>query len=111
MSISNSNDSQSSADLDLQRRIALALLNLRVPRFGFLHFQAHNGAVTRLAFAGVRFVQVEARAGRVTLSGSVQSEREKRILGEFTPRVPGVLEVVDQIRVVTERQHQLAPCA
>ncbi|HEY5313560.1 MAG TPA: BON domain-containing protein [Pirellulales bacterium] len=71
---------QTTADLNLQRRVLLTLGQLHVPR--------------------LRFLRVEVADGIVTLSGRVGSYYERQLAQSRARRVPGVVRLVDALTVI-----------
>jgi hypothetical protein len=67
------------ADQDLKRRVALFLAGRHVP--------------------SLRYLEVEARGGIVTLRGRVGSFYEKQLSQQCCRRVAGVIELVDRVEV------------
>lgn len=70
------------SDCDLQRQIVTSLAASQMP--------------------GLRELQVVVNAGTVTLRGRVRSFYEKQLGQQFSRRVAGVLQFVDEIDVVEE---------
>src|ERR1043165_4781801 len=91
-------------DQRLERRVALALLTVRLPRFSFQHIHVDRRQVVRLAHAGTREVELHAREGTVTLAGNVPHATEKATLELLVRRVPGVVNVIDNLQVVALRR-------
>ena len=69
------------ADLDLQRRVANFLMGRQMP--------------------GLRHLEVEAHAGVVTLRGKVYTFYEKQLCNQCCRRVAGVLQLVNAVDVVS----------
>jgi osmotically-inducible protein OsmY len=64
--------------------------------------------IERLSSLGVRApcrVTVVSNKGNVTLSGTIQYEHQRQIAVRASKNVPGVLRVVDQMRVIPSGQH------
>ena len=62
----------------------------------------------RLSSLGVRApcrVMVMSNKGNVTLSGTIQYEHQRHMALRTSKNVPGVLRVVDQMRVIPSGQH------
>ena len=69
------------ADAELQRRVSNFLMGRQMP--------------------GLRHLEVEARAGVVTLRGKVYTFYEKQLCNQCCRRVAGVLQLVNAVDVVS----------
>jgi osmotically-inducible protein OsmY len=69
------------ANRELERRVVNYLISRHIP--------------------GVRWLEVEADQGVVTISGKVKSYYQKQLCSHCTRRVAGVVQLVDGIEVVS----------
>lgn len=76
------------ADADLERRVRNYLVGRQMP--------------------GLRHIEVEANDGIVTLRGVVRSFYEKQLCIHCCRRVAGVMELVDEVAVVTPQRVHVA---
>ena len=109
MRTSHSSNSKSIADQHLERRIALALLTVRIAKFRFQHVHVDQSHALRLTLPGTRSVELNAQQGEVTLSGRVPDAREKVTLDLLVRRVPGVTQVIDNLQVVDKGKQRFNP--
>jgi hypothetical protein len=109
MRTSHSSNTKSIADQHLERRIALALLTVRMAKFRFQHVHVDQSHALRLTLPGTRSVELNAQHGAVTLSGRVPDAREKATLDLLVRRVPGVTQVIDNLQVVDKVKQRFDP--
>ena len=97
------------ADQHLERRIALALLTVRMAKFRFQHVHVDQSHALRLSLPGTRSVELNVQHGAVTLSGKVPHAAEKATLDLLVRRVPGVIRVIDNLQVVAKGSLRFNP--
>jgi hypothetical protein len=100
------NETKSTADYQLERRIAWALLTVKSPNFRFLHVQAHHPRATRLTTPGSRLVEVNAQGTAVRLSGWVLTSGERDTLKSVVRDVPGVDKLINNVIVAPKNQRR-----
>ena len=105
----NSSETKTVADQHLERRIALALLTVRLAKFRFQHVHVDQSHAVRLTLPGTRSVELNAQQGEVTLSGRVPNASEKATLDLLVRRVPGVTHVIDKLQVVDKEKQRFNP--
>ena len=88
-------------DHELEHRVISALLTARFQWMRFRH--VHVGVGRTLGLDGGHAVEVHARDGRVILTGSLKDDAEKELLQRLVARVPGVLQVFDQLAIEPTR--------
>lgn len=91
------------ADHQLERRIALALLSVRIAKLRFLHVHVSPWRSLRLALSRNQLLEVEAFNGHVTLGGELQEISDREQLKALVKRVPGVVAVIDAFRTPRAR--------
>jgi hypothetical protein len=109
MQTANSSDIKTVADQHLERRIALALLTVRMAKFRFQHVHVDQSQALRLSLPGTRSVELNVLRGAVTLSGRVPHAGEKATLDLLVRRVPGVTQVIDKLQVVAKGSLRFNP--
>jgi hypothetical protein len=97
------------ADQHLERRIASALLTVRMAKFRFQHVHVSQSHALRLTLPGTRSVELNAQQGAVTLSGRVPHASEKAMLDLLVRRVPGVTRIIDNLQVMAKSRLQFSP--
>ena len=105
----NISETKTVADQHLERRIALALLTVRMAKFRFQHVHVDQSQSLRLSQPGTRSVELNAQHGAVTLSGRVPHAGEKATLDLLVRRVPGVTQVIDKLQVVAKGSRRFIP--
>jgi hypothetical protein len=96
--------SHEAADQRLEHRVVLALLNARAPHLRFLHVHAGPRRSLRLVLPYQRVVEIAAHQATVTLRGSIGGQRERQMLVALVKHVPGVAQVVDRLKIVSQRR-------
>jgi BON domain-containing protein len=109
MQAPNTTETKTVADQHLERRIALALLTVRMARFRFQHVHVDQSQALRLSLPGTRSVVLNVQQGAVTLSGRVPHAGEKTTLDLLVRRVPGVTQVIDKLQVVAKGSLRFSP--
>jgi hypothetical protein len=105
----DSSNPKTIADQHLERRIALALLTVRMAKFRFQHVHVDQSQALRLSLPGTRSVELNVQHGAVTLSGRVPHAGEKATLDLLVRRVPGVTQVIDNLQVVAKGRQRFNP--
>ena len=100
---------KASIDHQLEQRVVLALLTVAVRTFGSCTCTLTSVARRVWLYRRHAPSQSERVDGTVTISGDVPSVQEQQTLCRLVRHVPGVIRVIDNVRVVEEGRRSFVP--